>query len=530
MYIRELKNQVTLDYGVAEVETEKGWLRGVLSDGTYVFRGIQYAKAKRFHMPEPVEPWEGVKEAIVYGYACPEIKTVMPHDNYTVPHYFSPQYEQCQYLNVWTGSLDSGAKKPVMVWLHGGGFSTGSGVEHFAYDGENMSKFGDVVVVTINHRLNILGYLDLSAYGEEYKYSGNAGMADIVAALQWIHDNIAAFGGDPENVTLFGQSGGGGKVAALLQIPAADGLFQKAVIQSGVMKNSSETPQADERKRAAVLLDKLGISPENVHEIETVSYDALAHAVLELGPGMDMRWGPVADGDYYAGSIFTKGPREHAKKVPVIVGSVFGEFTTNFNYELDDGRKNQWPEEKREDIVRSVMGNDADEMIKLFKESYPDKNIVDVLFMDALFRRGALDYAAARAEAGCTDTYNYLYALESPVYGGTLPWHNAEIPYVFHNAQYLEPSYEQGVTEKLQDIVCGAWTSFARTGSPVIPELSKWEKFTKDAHNTMIFDRELRYTNGHDEELVNHLAMVQRKMKSKDRGAGVIKIGGGPKA
>lgn len=211
MYIRKLTRQVILDYGKAEVCTKSGMLRGVISDGTYIFRGVRYAQAQRFHMPAPPTPWEGVKEAITYGNTCPEVFTCVPHDQYTVPHYFTVQSEDCQFLNIWTQNIEKGVKRPVMVWFHGGGMMTGSGVEHYAYDGEELSKFGDVVVVTLNHRLNVLGFLDLSAYGEEYRYSGNAGMADLVAALAWIKENIEAFGGDPDKVMIFGQSGGGGQ-------------------------------------------------------------------------------------------------------------------------------------------------------------------------------------------------------------------------------------------------------------------------------------------------------------------------------
>lgn len=530
MYIRKLSNQVTLDYGKAEADTPKGRLRGVYSDGTYVFRGIRYAIAKRFHPPVPVEPWTGVKEAIVYGYACPEVRTVMPHDNYTVPHYFSPQHEDCQYLNIWTKGLNPDGKRPVMVWLHGGGFSTGSGVEHFAYDGENMANREDVVVVTINHRLNVLGFLDLSAYGEEYSLSGNVGMADIVASLQWIRENISSFGGDPENVTIFGQSGGGGKVAALLQMPAAEGLFHKAVIQSGIINTRSESSREEEREKASMLLEQLGIDAKHIHELEALPYDALAAAVMKLGSNMDMHWAPVADGKYYSGSIFVKGSLEFAKKIPVIVGSVLGEFTTNFNYTLDDDRKNEWQEEKRRRIVRTVLGNSADAAMSSFSKAYPDRNTADVLFVDYMFRSGALAYAKARAADGCADTYNYLFALDSPIYGGTLPWHNSEIPYVFHNADYLEASYEQGITEKLQNTICDAWGSFARTGSPQTSALKDWKPYTADAHNTVIFDRTVRYAVDHDKELLCCLSGIERKLVSKERGGGAIKIGGGPKA
>ena len=217
------------------VETKAGKLRGFQLDGTYAFHGVKYADAKRFHQPTPVEPWEGIKNALAYGYVCPMLQQDQPSNELMVPHRYWPLDENCQYLNIWTQHLDPNAKKPVLVWLHGGGFAAGSSIEHIAYEGENMSKYGDVVVISLNHRLNILGYLDLSPFGEEYKNSGNAGNADMVAALQWIHENIANFGGDPENVTLFGQSGGGAKVTTLLQTPAADGLFHKGIVMSGVL-------------------------------------------------------------------------------------------------------------------------------------------------------------------------------------------------------------------------------------------------------------------------------------------------------
>ncbi|MFR5121391.1 MAG: carboxylesterase family protein [Neglectibacter timonensis] len=217
------------------VQTKAGKLRGFILDGTYTFHGIKYADAKRFQMPTEVEPWDGVKDALSYGFVSPMLSQDTPNGEVMVPHRYWPMDENCQYLNVWTQTLDQDAKKPVLLWLHGGGFAAGSSIEQQAYDGENMSKYGDAVVVSLNHRLNILGYLDLSPFGEKYANSGNAGNADMVAALRWIHDNIAAFGGDPENVTIFGQSGGGMKVWTLMQTPSADGLFHKGVIQSGLI-------------------------------------------------------------------------------------------------------------------------------------------------------------------------------------------------------------------------------------------------------------------------------------------------------
>ena len=206
------------------VSTRQGKVRGYCYDDLVIFKGIPYAQAKRFHAPQPVAPWEGIFDAGSYGMVCPLLEKEKPNGEVLIPHRYWPTDENCQNLNIWTPGVDDG-KRPVLVWLHGGGFSAGSSIEQVAYDGANMARLGNVVVVSVNHRLNILGYFDLSEYGEEYANSGNAGGDDIIAALSWVHDNIAAFGGDPECVTVFGQSGGGAKVTTLLQSPAADGLY-----------------------------------------------------------------------------------------------------------------------------------------------------------------------------------------------------------------------------------------------------------------------------------------------------------------
>lgn len=508
MYIRKLTKKVILDYGKAEVRTEAGILRGVISDGTYVFRGVEYAEAKRFHMPEKVTPWEGVKEAIVYGNACPETTTVVPHDQYTVPHYFTVQSEDCQYLNVWTQSLDENAKKPVMVWFHGGGYASGSGVEHYAYDGEELSRHGDVVVVTLNHRLNVLGHLDLSEFGEEYRYSGNAGMADLVAALQWIHDNIRGFGGDPGNVMIFGQSGGGGKVCTMLQSPAADGLYHRACMQSGGMGTMGKeiTPEIS-RKAARYVLEYLNIAPENVKEIETVWYDELAlaadYACKKMAEqGLRYSFGPVKDDDYYLGHPLNVGFREETKDIPILCGTVLGEFSNNYSSPRGEGSKNSWSTEYTDAMLTEEFGEKKDEIVRLFKEAYPDKNIADTLFMDVNGRRSAIEFAKAHAAVSKGGTYNFLFALESPFNGGTLPWHNAEIPYAFHNAAYLEPSFIPGVTEYLQEIVSSSWSNFARSGDPNGPTVPAWKSCTADTNYTMVFDRQARVAENFDKELI----------------------------
>ncbi|MBR6406242.1 MAG: carboxylesterase/lipase family protein [Lachnospiraceae bacterium] len=528
MFIKKLTKQVICNPDNPLAHTSDGVLRGLIVDDTYIFRGIRYAAAKRFGMPEPVSPWEGVKDAIIYGPVCPELQTVQPDDNYTVPHVFYPQDEDCQYLNVWTQSLDPAKKRPVMVWLHGGGFSTGSGIEHFAYDGENLSREGDVVVVTLNHRLNILGHFDLSAYGDKYRYSANVGLADLVEALRWVQRNIGAFGGDPENVTIFGQSGGGGKVCALLQIPSADGLFHRAVIQSGVIP---ERPgRKHDNSMVEKVIDGLGIDREHIEELESVPYWKFQKLIAGMGPRAGMAFGPCRDDDFYMGSIFDVGPTEHAKTVPVMVGNVRGEFMQNYVRTTDDGQKNRWSAEKAESIVREKFGDAADEAIRLMKQAYPQYPLQDILFTDSMFRPGTFDYLQARAKAGCENTWGFMFGMEMPVYSGTLPWHNAEIPYVFRNADYIEPSYIPGVTEPMQDLVSSAWTAFAKYGTPNEEGLPEWKPYTKDGHWMMYFDREPRAKNADAEEkLIRFLLDHPIEMTHVRRQKQPVLFGGGPR-
>ena len=507
MFMRQLKSQVVCDYNDPVAETKQGKVRGLKIDSTYIFRGIKYADAKRFHFPEEVKPWEGVKEAITYGYVSPELQTNVAHDAYYVPHYYYPQDEDCQYLNIWTQSLDKNAKKPVMLWMHGGGWSTGSSIEIYSYDGENLSVFGDVVVVSLNHRLNVLGFLDLSAYGEEYKYSANCGLADLVAALKWVKENIANFGGDPGNVTIMGQSGGGAKVCSMLQTPAADGLFHKAVMQSG---GSFNNRPKNEKELALKLADKvvenLGLTKETIKEIETIHYYDLAEAtkaaVAEVVGGRYM-WGPQYDGDYYMGHPLEFGFREESKNVIMLNGNVWGEFNNNYVVQLAEGSKNHWDDALVRKLCEEKFGDKTDAIMEEFKKAYPEKKPVDVLFLDKRGRNACHQFTTARASVpGAAPIYNWMFNLESPWMNGVVAWHNAEEPFMFHNAEYIEPTYIPGVSEKLQDQMTGAWVAFAYTGNPNHSLIPQWPAVTPDTVNTMIFDRECRLAVNNDKELM----------------------------
>lgn len=488
------------------VQTKLGKLRGFFLNGTYIFQGIRYAKAKRFHQPEPVEPWEGVKNALAYGYVCPLMEQDEPSIEVMIPHRYWPMDENCQYLNIWTQSITPGVKKPVMVWLHGGGFFAGSSIEQVAYDGENLSKYGDVVVVSLNHRLNILGYLDLSPFGEEYKNSANAGTADMVAALQWIHDNIEAFGGDPDNVTLFGQSGGGMKVWTLMQTPAADGLFHKGIVQSGYMEHFMDDGETDGTMIVTAMMQELGL--KNVKELETVPYAQMAAAFWKVLPAVEKAGGYVGghpkQNDWYLGEPLRVGFREHAKTIPVMIGTALGEFS--FMPALDDEIKND--PEKLDVLFARRYGDKAGEVKRLFAEAYPDKHISDALFVDSLFRAPSMDFALKKAGHTESETYSYLFTYTFPYDGGHIAWHCSEIPFVFHNTDLVPVCNEGEVTDKLEQQLSDAWLNFARTGKPGSALLPDWPACTAEKENCMIFDRTCEVRTNHDHELMQLLRTI----------------------
>jgi para-nitrobenzyl esterase len=336
------------------VDTRCGRLRGLREGKTLSFLGIRYADAERFGLPKAVPPWEGVKNAQVFGPVCPAPEqTNVSADELVFPHRYYIANEHCQYLNVWTQNLTPAAKKPVMVWMHGGGFTNGSSMESYAYDGRSLSEFGDVVVLSMNHRLNILGTLDLSAYGPQYANSRYTGTADLVMALQWVQENIEAFGGDPKNVMIFGQSGGGGKVVRMMHMPAAKGLFHKVSAQSGGNNTYRATDVAASIKTqqaiAAHTLKNLKLTGDQIDKLKTVPYSqlitagvpALRSAATEVGRP-SLNWEVIAD-DQYVMREFC----DWADGIPLMAGAVFSEMQGTLT--RGDGRKNQWTAKEVED-------------------------------------------------------------------------------------------------------------------------------------------------------------------------------------
>ena len=476
------------------VQTDKGKIRGFHYDGVDHFYGIRYAKAKRFHMPEPVEPWEGIKDAGSYGMICPVLNEPMPTGEVLIPHRFWPASEHCQYLNVWTASCNPAAKRPVMFWIHGGGYAAGSSIEQVAYDGFNLAKKDDVVVVSVNHRLNAFGYLDMSAFGEQYKNSVNVGMADLVEALKWVRDNIAAFGGDPDNVTIFGQSGGGGKVTVLGQIPEAEGLFHKMIVMSGVIPVEKFDTDINAKDLVLRILKVLSIPEDKAEKLERVPVPQFIWAVNKVVSRLSkehkrVNWGPQPD-DYYTCDPLQGDFSEFSLKVPTIVGTVIGEF----GIEYDFGNREKMTQEEREAHVKEVYGEEgAKKILKEFRKFYPGKNDVYAVDLETFFLPSTVDYVKKKAKEAEAPVYNYLFAKNFDVYNGKAAWHCSDIPYFFHNAELI-PVCLQENGEMLDEIMSSSFVNFARTGDPNAKGLPKWDPCKEGSMVTMVFDDNC-YTN-----------------------------------
>lgn len=507
------------DENTAVVSTEAGKVRGYLYKGISIFKGIRYAQARRFHRPEPAKPWEGVWDASNYGFVCPYVdkKPWLSQELY-LPHRYWVMDEDCQNLNIWTPACDR-EKRPVLVWLHGGGFNMGSAIEMAAYDGENMCRLGQVVVVSVNHRLNLLGYFDLSDFGEEYANSGNAGTDDLIAALRWIRDNIGSFGGDPENVTLFGQSGGGAKITALLQSPEADGLFAKGINMSGVLQDGVVGSYAKSGKRLAeAMMKELGI--HTVQELETVPYEALAAAFRKVRTALRAEGEYLGNeprpNEFYAGDPLAVGFRKESMSVPLMVGTTYGEFSAFWPLAFDR-RASAW--EGRQTVSRVLGEEKAAELLPVFEQAYPRRNPGDVLYLDTLFREPAMRYVRERARQGGR-VYSYLFDQDMPIDGGRMPWHCADIPFALHNTEHVPGVQQEGMTDRLESELFESVLAFARKGDPGHGGIPGWPASTPSKEYTMVFGSPTELKCNHDTELIplarKNLAGVYGKLAERE--------------
>lgn len=500
---------------VAVAQTANGKVAGYIQDGVTIFKGIPYAKANRFEAPVQADSWEGIRSCRQYGPVSPQgARSGWANDEIAFAFNWNDgvQGEDCLRLNVWTPALDS-RKRPVMVWLHGGGYSAGSGQELPSYDGTSLAFAEDVVVVSINHRLNVLGFLDLSAYGETYAKSANAGLLDIVASLKWVRDNIAAFGGDPSNVTIFGQSGGGGKVTTLLATPCAKGLFHKAIVQSGSMLRTMESKYS--RKIGIATVHNLGLDASSIDKISEVPYGELLaageKAIAQVKAEADrdgvasfiFGWAPTVDGAVLPSQPFDPQAPAISAEIPMIIGTTRHEFsmTTYVPALRNAGR------EEVIGILKGRYGEGTERFLELFAKAYPGSKPADMLDADFVFRPGAIEQALRKSLQGAAPVYMYMFNWESPVLDGILrSTHCMEIPFVFNNADRHASMTGGGAQAmELASKMSHCWAEFARCGKPSAEGLPEWEPFEAEKRAVMFFDNTCKMSYSHDKELMDFI-------------------------
>lgn len=496
------------------ISISSGQICGYIDGGIYIYKGIPYAKASRFMEPQSPDSWEGVRSCRHYGPVSPHpVRTGWYNDESAFSMDWDDGYpdENCQNLNVWTPGVNDGKKRPVMVWLHGGGFNDGSSHEQLAYDGRNLAESGDVVVVSVNHRLNVLGFLDMSAFGGKWANSSNLGMKDIVKALEWVRDNISVFGGDPSNVTIFGQSGGGGKVSTLLATPSAKGLFHKAIVHSGSQARVME--QKYSRLIGQETARILGIEPSNIDEILSVPYEDLLEAgvaaIAAVQPTATadgfktflFGWAPTVDGDFLPSHPFDEVAPECSKDIPMMVGSTKTEFMMSG---FIPGMKGAGLDRIKE-YYRSRFGDRVDEYVEMFAKTYPDYEPRDLMDFDMIFRPMALHQCDLKVAQGGAPVYNFLFRWESPVLDGALrSGHCLDLPFAFNNAALYRTETGGGPEAiELARIMSTAWVNFARTGNPnSVKGMPSWMPYTAEDNVTMTFDNECEVWHGRDKALL----------------------------
>lgn len=514
------------------VETDSGKIFGYSRDGVITFKGIPYGASTegkgRFMPPSKPVPWPGVRSALYWGPVSPQPYTstidgrrgAWGHDREAFMFDWDDGHdsEDCLRLNVWTRSINDNARRPVMVWLHGGGYVAGSSQELRMYPGEDLVRRGDVVAVSVNHRLGVLGFANLITYGTQYASSSNVGMLDLVAALQWVKANIAIFGGDPDRVMIFGQSGGGGKVSTLMAMSSAQGLFHRAAVQSG-----SLIPYASTESSARVtesVLAELGLTRRTIGRIHQIPYQRIVEAAVRServaaaeGDGGDaLRWGPVEDEHILPLHSWNPHAPACSAHVPLIVGNVLNEFFNSV--QMDDPTVDSWSMDearqqlraKRRGLLSPGLGHAADHVIDIARRAYPHASpftIYSIVSAAATMRLGALTQAARKAAQGAAPAYNYWFRWQTPVLDGQArAFHCSELPFVFYSTERCA-SMTGGGPEALGlgARMADSWIAFARDGDPNHSGLPHWPAYDAKTVPTMLFDSRCMLEHDPDGEI-----------------------------
>lgn len=487
-----------------EVELSPGTLVGYKEGNVYNFKGIPYATAERFQNPVPVIEYDGgTRMALAYGEVSPQSRTLTSEGEVNIVEILTPSNgtadmvgnETCQFLNVWTTDLT--AKKPVIVFFHGGGLSSGASSELSTYTGEYFVDSEDAVFVSVNHRLNLLGFLDLSEYGEEYANSGLAGIRDCVVALQWVQDNIASFGGDPDDVTILGQSGGGNKVATLACMSDTVDLFQNVISLSGYYVWNPKETALDNTQ---LLIDYLNLSEDEVvPALTSMSYEELYNASTAAG----CSWDYASYGtSTFETPLFDENGNmnEYAKQRNWMVGTVYGESGGSNGIWLtiantSDSRLDWIDDQTTAERLETMYGDAAPQVIEAYQSAYPDHPLAESLFISTgtgMISRGELIVDNGILESfnnAGVDVYNYVAAYTMPFFGGITMYHTGDMAFWFNSldtVKYMIKGDEENayrVAQQMADSIC----AFAATGNPSTAELP-WDAYSADTHNTMVFD------------------------------------------
>lgn len=495
---------------IAVTDTTSGRVRGYVLRGIHYFVGMPYGAdtsgANRFMPPRKPKPWTDVYPALWWGNSAPQNMENRYANKYVAfrDHWnYDDVSEDCLRINVFTPALKDGRKRPVLLWLHGGGYTNGNGIEHDGYNGENLARAGDIVFCSINHRLGPLGYCNLASIGgEKYAASGNVGMLDIVAALEWIRDNIASFGGDARNVTIMGQSGGGAKVCTLTAMPAAKGLFHKAVVLSGASVRARDKAQAEklgayvlaESGLAAAEIDKLQQLPwKTFYEMATRAQLKLAAEIAAGNPASGLRAGfsPFVDGTILPHHPYAPEPAPTAADVPMIICSTANEQSPAWtDATLLNVSLTQVAERLKDRAgFGAGLGDRAQEVVDAYARVFPDKKPVEIWSFVSSNRQNVVALADAKVRQPAPVFVSW-FAWQPPLFDGRIgAFHCVDICFWFHNTDLMLSHTGGGARpRKLAEKMAGSLVQFMRTGDPNGPGLTRWPKYTSAEGETLVLD------------------------------------------
>ncbi|QMW02357.1 carboxylesterase/lipase family protein [Spirosoma foliorum] len=502
---------------IAIANTEHGKVRGFILRGIHQFLGVPYGAdtsgKNRFMPPQKPAPWTDIRPTLWWGNSAPQIMEKRYANVYAsfVDHWnYDDVSEDCLKLNVWTPALDS-QKRPVVVWLHGGGFVNGNAVEQDGYQGENLSRLGNIVFCSINHRLGSLGYTDLKAAGG-HAASGNVGNLDMVAALEWVKNNIANFGGDPANVTIIGQSGGGAKVTTLMNMPSAKGLFHKAVALSGSSLSGVNKEYAE--KLGVKVMEEAGLKPGEIDKLQQIpwrQYIDIANRAVEKmadeAKRMNIQRGgysPVGDGTYLAEGAFFNNPNQFSADIPLILCSTFHEQNPDRTDASLEGISLAEVKEK----IKSRFGDKSGEIVDAYAKNFPKARPIEIWALIVSNRKNVVATADAKAAQQKAPVYVAWFGWQPPLFDGRMrAFHCDDICFWFYNTDLMLTHTGGGKRPRaLSDKMAHSFLNFIKTGNPNGGGLPNWKPYTTQHGETMILDDVPALANDPDREARKTLA------------------------